>query len=228
MATILEFDEIKKLGRSIPYKEFFGKMYITPEQMNTRIDLARDIEDVMLYVFAYWIIAAETNNFTIEDEEKLKQTAIDKLNDVIAKHTRLDPYLEDHIVKLVEEAIDATKKHAKKPAQNPNEDNGGDDGGKEDYWTSRDRAMLISENEANAFENYIEYREAKESGKTVKIWQTELDDKVRLTHEIAEGQTVDIDGLFLIGGSMMRFPMDTMYDPLPEETINCRCSCRYE
>jgi hypothetical protein len=193
----------------IPYHEYFGKMYISPRQMKTRIDLAGEIEDVMIYVFAYWAIAGSAGI----TEEEVRQDAKDKLRLVLAKHTKLDSYLEKHIDRVVDEVIDTTKKNA--DLESP-------------YWTSRERAMLIAENEANAFENYVEYREAATSGKTKKKWLTENDDKVRLSHELAEGQTVDIDGLFLIGDSLMRFPMDTMFDADPKETINCRCSCVYE
>ena len=215
--TILDFDELNKLGvkvrnkpKAIPYKEFFGAMYITPDKMRSRMELAEEIEDVMLYIFAYWIIAAEAELPISE----IKQDAKAKLTDVIAKHTKLDPYLEQHIDKVVDEVVDAT-------ANNAGEDEG-------DYWTSQDRAMLIAENEANSFDNYVDYREATARGRTKKVWLTENDDKVRLTHELTEGQTVDIDGLFLVGDSYMRFPMDTMYDPDPREIVNCRCACVYE
>lgn len=211
--TSLDFDELNKLGvrkveaSTLPsYRDYFGAMYITPKQMQSRIDLARGIEDVMLYVFAYWSVAGSLGI----NEAQVRQDAKDIMRSVIAKHTKLDPYLEKHIDKVIDEVIDSTKKN------------------ESDYWTSPERAMLIAENEANAFDNYVEYRDAATSGKTKKKWITENDDKVRLTHEIAEGQTVDIDGLFLVGDSLMRFPMDTMYDPDPAETINCRCSVIYE
>lgn len=214
--TTLDFDELNKLEikkaknpAPIPYREFFGKMYIDPKQMETRISLAGQIEDVMLYVFAYWAIAGSAGI----TEDEVRQDAKEKMRMVIARHTKLDSYLERHIDKVINEVIDTTIKHK-------DEDT--------DYWTSPERAMLIAENEANSFENYVEYREAAKSGRTKKRWLTENDEKVRLTHELAEGQTVDIDGLFLIGDSLMRFPMDTMYDPDPQETINCRCSCEYE
>lgn len=228
--TVLDFDELNRLGiktpkknkypAPVPYREFFGAMYITPEQMGSRIELAGQIEDVMLYVFAYWLIAASDELA----EAALKQEAKDKLTDVIAKHTKLDPYLEKHIEKVINEVIDATARHV----NNRQSEDGGDTDEDADYWLSRDRAMLIAENEANSFDNYVEYRDAATSGRTKKKWLTENDDKVRLTHELAEGQTVDIDGLFLVGDSLMRFPMDTMYDPDPREIINCRCSCVYE
>ena len=75
--TTLDFDELNELDEfkqlekrvkstktgkfpvAIPYREYFGKMYIEPEEMRSRIELAEEIEDVMLWVFAYWIVAAE-------------------------------------------------------------------------------------------------------------------------------------------------------------------------
>ena len=227
--TTLDFDELNELDElrqlekqvkgtgkrggsivisAIPYDEYFGKMYISPEEMEVRIDLAKQIEDVMLWVFAYWLIATDADI----PLDELKQDAKEKLTSVIARHTKLDPYLEEHIDKVINEVVDVTARRADENA----------------YWTSQDRAMLIAEDEANAFENYTKYRDAKAGGKTQKVWITELDDKVRLTHELTEGQTVDIDGLFLVGDSLMRFPKDTMYDPAPEETINCRCVCEYK
>lgn len=218
MKTTLDFDELNKLGvkkvknpKPIPYREYFGKMYITPKQMKSRISLAEGIEDVMVYVFAYWAIAASLGI----TEDEIRQDAKDKMRSVLGKHTKLDSYLEKHIDKVVDEVIDTTIKYTREENADP-------------YWTSSDRAMLIAENEANSFDNYVDYRDARASGRLKKKWLTENDDKVRLTHELAEGQTVDIDGLFLIGDSLMRFPMDTMYDPDPKELVNCRCSCVYE
>lgn len=234
--TTLDFDELNELDEfkqlekqvkkakkkaslpiSIPYKDYFGKMLIEPEQMETRIDLAKQIENVMLYTFAYWLLRADSDM----SEQEIKQKAKEQLRSVIARHTALDDYLDEHIDDVIDEVWETTSKYAE-------DDEDAEDEGAKDYWTSRDRAKLISENEANAFENYIEYRDAKAQGKTKKVWLTELDDKVRLTHELAEGQTVDIDGLFFVGDSMMRFPMDTKYDASPRETVNCRCVCKYE
>ena len=266
--TTLNFDELNELDSArqlekqvkgtkkrkfpvaIPYRDYFGAMYIEPEEMHERIDLAQQIEDVMLWVFAYWIIAADAE---ISNDE-LKQDAKDKLTSIISKHTKLDPYLEKHINDVIGEVVDTTEKHVPRQkkedadeegdieefledSENPqpyeelqkaNAEGTSEDSENKKYWTSRDRAMLISENEANAFDNYIKYREAKAQGKTKKIWRTELDEKVRMTHTLAEGQTVDIDGLFLVGDSLMRFPMDTEYDATPNETINCRCVCEYK
>ena len=244
MATTLDFDELNELNHDkqvekavknakktghplpIPYREFFGKMYISPEQMETRVDLARDIESVMLYVFAYWLIRSDAGI----SEDELRADAKDKLRDIIGHHTKLDSYLEKHIDKVIDEVIDVTAKHTRDVAgeviNKAPEDT--DPSSDTDYWTSLERAMLIAENEANSVENYAEYRLARESGYTKKRWLTENDDKVRITHTLAEGQSTDIDGLFLVGDSLMRFPGDDMYDPDPNEVVNCRCSCIYE
>ena len=213
--SILNFDEVHRL--SIPYRDYFGAMYITPEQMHSRIELAEAIEDVFLYLFLFWDVV---------DEIELKQDAIDKLTSVVEKTTVIDPYLENHINNLVSEVVDVTKKREDERQEQEQKQTDNED--IQDYWLSRDRAMLISENEANAIYNYDEYREAKKSGKTQKTWITELDDKVRMTHTLVEGKTVDIDGLFFVGGSQMRFPKDTMYEPDASEVVNCRCSVEYK
>lgn len=246
MGTSLKFDELNKLD----YRKYFGEMLISPEQMRKRIALARDIEDVMLFLFTYWAIAVDAE---ISKAEVIEDT-VSKLTTAVEKHIKLDPYIEDHIKQVVNEIVDVTEKEeekrkAKEEQERSDAEEDVDEALKldelsedytgtaesekrkkdsKDYWLSSDRAMLISENEANAFENYNEYREAKASGKTTKVWLTELDEKVRFTHTLAEGEKTDIDGLFLVGGSKMRFPKDTMYDPAPEEVINCRCTCKYE
>lgn len=226
-ASTLDFDELNKLGvkvkkspptpLAIPYRQYFGEMYISPEQMRSRISLAEEIEDVMLYVFAYWIIAEEADLSIAE----VKQDAEQKLTSVVAKHMKLDPYLEKHIKDVIDEVVDVTARHTQNNVDDTNTDT--DTG----YWTSTDRAMLIAENEANAFDNYNDYREAKAQGKTKKTWITEGDDKVRLTHSLEEEKTIDIDGLFFVGNSQMRFPRDAEFDPEPQEVVNCRCACEY-
>ena len=96
-----------------------------------------------------------------------------------------------------------------------------------DYWLSYKRAEDIAKSEANTFLNYTDYVEAKASGKTKKTWLTMLDDKVRLTHSEVEGQTIDIDALFYVGDSLMKFPHDLSESPNPKEVIGCRCSVQY-
>ena len=212
--TVLKFDEIHK---PTPYREFFGKMHISVKQMNRRIEIAEAFEDAMLYVFSYWLIRDDLGL----SESDMRKLAHEQLKRVYDRYAKPDDYINKHLDTLTAEIIDTTARHTK-------EDTGTDTSIPTGYWTSLDRAMIISENEANALENYNEYRDARSRGYTKKRWLTELDDKVRLTHTLVEGKTVDIDGLFLVGDSLMRFPHDVEYDPDPAEIINCRCACVYE
>jgi len=214
--TVLKFDEIHK---PIPYREFFGKMHISVAQMNKRIEIAESIENAMLFVFAYWLIHADLGM----SEADMKKLTREQLKAVYEHYTRSDEYLEKRLDKLSDEIIDVTARHTA-----VNDESDDDDDTPAGYWTSINRAQIIAENEANAFENYNEYKQAKTRGYTKKRWLTELDDRVRTTHTLVEGKTVDIDGLFLVGDSYMRFPHDMEYDPDPNEVINCRCSCVYE
>jgi len=223
-ATELKFDELNRLNgkKAIPYREFFGKMHISVAQMKRRIEIAEAFEDAMLLVFAYWLIRDDLGL----SEMDMKKLAYEQLEAVYERYTKSDGYLETHLNNLVNEIIDVTARHTL-PTPDTTADNGNADGDTP-YWTSRDRAQIIAENEANSFENYNEYRDAKARGYTKKRWLTEKDDKVRLTHELVDEKTVNIDGLFLVGDSLMRFPHDTEYDPDPNEIINCRCACIYE
>ena len=68
--------------------------------------------------------------------------------------------------------------------------------------------------------------EEPEDGGTVKptvmkTWQTMLDDRVRMGHEVLEGVTIPVDKRFwTIGGDSARYPGDFTS---PELNIGCRC-----
>ena len=161
-------------------------------------------------------------------------TTFDKVSDV--KDAPKEPS-EIPLLSNVQTSKNNTDFHKKplniKSVNNTNNNSGGsfnnntdstEDG---DYWLSYRRAEDIAKSEANTFLNYTDYVEAKASGKTKKTWLTMLDDKVRLTHSEVEGQTIDIDALFYVGDSLMRFPHDLSESPNPKEVIGCRCSVQY-
>ena len=58
-------------------------------------------------------------------------------------------------------------------------------------------------------------------GATSKEWLTAGDERVRPTHQDAEGQVVGITSKFMVGGEQLDHPGDPMGSP--EEIINCRC-----
>lgn len=54
-----------------------------------------------------------------------------------------------------------------------------------------------------------------------KRWLATHDARVRPEHLTAEGQTVEVDEYFTVGGELLLFPRDP--DASAENTINCRC-----
>lgn len=61
----------------------------------------------------------------------------------------------------------------------------------------------------------------RRQGKPFKMWVTRRDERVRHTHNVADGQTVPVDDTFTVGGFPMRHPGDRTAPA--SETINCRC-----
>jgi Phage Mu protein F like protein len=90
-----------------------------------------------------------------------------------------------------------------------------------------DRARVIARTEALGASNagaIAAVRAAGVGGR--KTWVATRDDRVRPSHELADGQTVPLEALFTVGG----WPMDRPHDPAgpPEEVINCRCSVSFD
>ena len=91
---------------------------------------------------------------------------------------------------------------------------------REDYLDGRVRRILRTElNRAINYGSVI--GEQKYEFKTQKRWVSVHDRRTRITHELADGQTVDTDGIFTVGGEQMDFPGDP--NASAEETVNCRC-----
>ena len=62
--------------------------------------------------------------------------------------------------------------------------------------------------------------------KVQKTWRSQGDRRVRKTHRKADGQSVDMGEMFIVGRGRGRYPTDSR---LPkEESINCRCYMRFK
>lgn len=61
-----------------------------------------------------------------------------------------------------------------------------------------------------------------------KIWITRMDGRERESHNVANKQKVTQKGLFLVGGSKMKFPGDRTNGAPAKEIINCRCRTEYK
>lgn len=90
------------------------------------------------------------------------------------------------------------------------------------------RSTNIVRTEVVAASNYGSHEAAKQSGLTLKkVWLATDDTRTRPTHEDADGQEVDIDEPFEVGGEKLLFPGDTSLGASAQEVCQCRCTQFY-
>jgi len=101
---------------------------------------------------------------------------------------------------------------------------------------SRAPGIAITETQAPAEHakqaefNYLNFHNATINGvniadrKKQKMWMAILDDKTRPAHMEADGQIVDFDALYTVGGEKLMYPRDTTNGATAGNIINCRCS----
>ena len=224
--AIQNFEELNTFKRrSIPYEEFFGDMELTETQKKKRQEMAMVLEDILCIIFE--IIFAEISIGVI-DKAHLRQEVIEMIYEKVSTEDFFedDEQLEDYIEYLLEVVVDKTiDNYEKQPDVY-------DYTGEKPYWVSDDRAKFIAENESNTLFNGQDYIVAKKQGNTKKIWMAFPDDRVRETHQIANGLEIDVDDYFEVGEAQMLYPRDltSEYSTLmffPEEYINCRCTVKY-
>lgn len=194
-------------SRALPYEQYFGEMELTEEQKEERTKLAKDFEDMMLFLFALLAIVSE---FSYENIQFVVNQVESRYLSVLGEYMALDDYLNSYARQFAEDTVRTTTEHSS-----------------DAWYTSSDRAMYVAENESNTSFNYSEYRQAVEQGKTQKQWITMRDKRVRHTHAEVDGETVGIEEVFLVGTSMMLFPKDDSLGAAAKEIINCRCSVKY-
>lgn len=242
----MKFDELNQL------KRFFSTMEISESEKKKRADFAYLLYDAIYYVLLsikleikvkekQGKIPTESQNETVSKrqgksdrvdnqksvneqntdkntQDSIRQTEIQKIVDSYRQtlNNRLidvfgdKPYEPEYVSRLSDEIIDTTTRHP-------------DD----DYYLSKERALLIGQNESNTTFNHIDYTEAKESGKRYKVWYAELDDKTREDHIEVDGTRIPIDEMFDVGGEQLRYPHDYL-NGSAKNLVNCRCTCRYE
>ena len=186
--------------RSMPYDEFFGEMDITDEQKEEREETAKKLEEIFILLLSLvfeFHYSTEAVSMAIRDYTELAE--------------RTGNYYQTiHIPMVITDAVNTAMAHPDDP-----------------YYFSIDRAMLLSENEANSLWNDIEFEEALESGKTMKTWHAIMDKKTRDSHRDVNGVTIPIMEPFEVGDSLMMFPRSDALGAGDEEIANCRCSVEY-
>lgn len=202
---ILKIDELNK--RSIPYEKYFSIMKLSDKQKEDRIAFAEMLEDHLLYIMTLFDTLSEYN--VAESELVIQQLKQAYMDTVTSFGVVSDDYIAEIALAFAVDFVRATLEHS------------------DDKWyKSEDRIKFNAENESNTVLNYKDYREAINKGYHKKRWITMEDDKVRQTHQEIDGETIDINSLFVVGESLMRFPCDKEYGS-PEEWVNCRCSLEY-
>ena len=162
--------------RSEPYKEYFSKMSISDKEKQERIAFSEQMEEVVLYILALietTIESGETNR------EYIQTQFYDKYLDVIASYMLIDTYIKQYALDVTKQIIDATFERFSAEDKSITDD----------YYLSNDRAMFISECEANSILNYRQYSKAVKAGKTKKKWIDVGDKRERKTH-LEVGETI--------------------------------------
>ena len=94
---------------------------------------------------------------------------------------------------------------------------------------SMPRALTVARTTVIAASNAGSYAQASllaGEGGMRKTWVATEDNRVRPDHHNADGQTVAMTSMFMVGGFPMAYPGDPAGPP--EEVINCRCTITYE
>lgn len=199
MANVREFDELN----IIDYETYFDEMDLSEQEKRKRIKLAEDFEILFLYLFV-----------SIEELQDPVLTVKEKYQEIATRYlgtSETPAYIADQASRIAEETVKVTKEHEG-----------------QEFYTSKDRAMLISANQANTIGNYSQQIEAVKMGKRFKVWNNMKDKYVRHTHVLADNQKVDLFEPFKVGSSLLMFPTDLSLGASLSETANCRCTIKYE
>lgn len=214
MAKRMKIDELNILNNeqeaSFDYKDYiehyFDPMQISEKQKRERIEEAEELFDAIL-LFLIW---CEENPENVQREDT-KREMENLYKEVIFQKVEPDDFIDIYVQFFIGNLVDVTT------------ENKGDE-----YYTSVERAANVACNEANSVVNYSELQKAIEQGYTYKQWHTELDEKVRETHQEMEGVTIPIKEPFHVGGSLMMMPHDITLGANAKEIVNCRCSISYK
>lgn len=218
--SVSSYDELNirpNNRRSEPYKEYFSKMSISDKEKQERIAFSEQMEEVVLYILALIETTIESGE---TDQEYIQTQFYDKYLDVVLGYILVDSYIKEYVFETSKQIIGTTFSHIVE--KHPDSEQATDD-----YYLSNDRAMFISECEANSILNYRQYSKALKSGKTKKTWIYVGDKRERKTHLEVGGTTIPINEPFSVGDSLLMFPTDHSLGASADEIVNCRCSIQY-
>lgn len=214
MASLEKFDELnnRKLDKEVVEErivKYFSEMELPEEEIEKRIKVAMSFEDLFDRLFLLALAMAKVGK---TDESWLKTFLFTGYVEVMEEYDfdAEDSNLLDRANNTVQSVVDTTLANIGAI-----------------YYLSEDRAIENACTETNAISNYKLEQDAIKQGKMRKRWKTMLDNRVRTTHIMVDGQEVPIGQPFTVGGSEMMFPLDQSLGAPAKEVINCRCVCEY-
>lgn len=224
--AIQNFDKLNILKRrSEPYEQYFRDMAITEKQKKDRILICPNLEELIAIYFEAIYGGYQTGTI---NETVLKQQFVYDFYDVLSdrEYFQTEKQLDKYVIGIANSVIDTTIQNL---AAYPDDY---DYTGETPYWVSDDRAMFISENEANTLFGSFEFSDAIKQNKGWKMWADYGDENVRPTHQAVNGAKIPIDAYFDVGRAKLLYPKDVTSElstgaECPEEIIGCRCSCLY-
>lgn len=213
--AISDFDELSKIEKAeteskgskiTSFADWYGEMDLPQEEKEEREELAEKF--LLLFLFYFLMVQMDAES---DYKGLLEESYVSIANSFTGENTA-SAYVTERSIDVANFVDEITRKHLG-----------------EEYFTSRDRGMVLSANEGNVIGNYREFVRAVKAGKTRKRWSAMMGDKrTRKTHRQANGQEVGIFELFSVGKAKMRFCGDSaMASEHPEEIINCRCHTKY-
>lgn len=210
MLSARTFDEVNNMNqtyRAIDFETYFGEMELSEEEKNKRISLAERLEENFVFVLAFLFYMQQYGNINWENIRVRFQNAYtEALNGVIVNDITIQNYIEQFSYNVT----DSSQKHVN-----------------DVYYYSTDRAKWMSENESNTIWNYSNYRDAINSGKTMKRWVDIRDRRERESHRKVGGTSKPIEEPFMVGDSFMMYPKDDSLGASDDQIVNCRCSILY-
>lgn len=196
-------DELNVLAEN-----YYSVMDIDEEQKKKREEDAWDLFELFMLLFYYF---EEAQNNEVEDYSFILPRFQIDLQEVVSNITEVDDYLINYFAILALAVFTTTVEHID-----------------EKYYLSEDRAVNLALNESLSINNHLELEQAKKDGYTTKTWRTELDNRVRPTHAVMEGETIPIDALFVVGNSLLEMPHDITHGADASEISGCRCWLEYK
>ena len=169
--------------------------------------MAEELEENFIVTMTLLFTMAQANKI---DYELIRKQIENSYLETLRKYANVDKHLETYVKSFSHDVVDSTKKYKNEP-----------------YYYSLDRARFMAENEVNTAINHARYMEAVNAGKTMKLWESIIDEATRKDHREINGKYIPIGQAFRVGDSWMMYAKDTSLGASANQIVNCRCVTIY-